>query len=109
MKVADDRLWVMLSGFERFGAFKGDFSFPTDSIESAEYVGQVRKRARGLRAFGTGFPGWIALGRWRHSGRTDFVAAYRNESGYVITLRGQAYRRLIVSSPRLPELDRISR
>ena len=58
-----------------------------------------------MRAPGTGWPGTIALGTWRHDGVKDFCAVYRKGPGVVVELDNATYARLVVSAVR-PDLDR---
>lgn len=108
ISVAEDQLHLELSQWERVGAFHGDISVPTNSIVSVERLENARSSIRGLRAPGTGWPGRIALGTWRTRKTKDFVAVYRNESGYVVELEGQQFDRLIFSSPPIAELETLA-
>jgi hypothetical protein len=108
LSVHDGELSVSLSTWEQIGGFKRDFAVPIAAVTSVEYVPAVRKRARGLRVFGTGFPGKISLGRRRARGHVAFVAAYRDEPGYVIGLRGERYDELIIASPPVDGLDALT-
>lgn len=105
LRITGNELHVQLSRWERVGALSGDVTVPISSITDVEHVDSARSAIRGLRAPGTGLPGVVALGHWRGRGRHDFVAAYRNEPGYVVRLDGQRFDRLIVSSPPVPSLD----
>jgi hypothetical protein len=105
LRVVDDELRIELSRWEKIGALSGDLVFPLTSIVSVERVDTARSSIRGMRAPGTGLPGRLALGRWRGRGSVDFVAAYRDDPGYVVDLTGEPVNRLIISSPRVDELD----
>jgi hypothetical protein len=53
---------------------------------------------KGIRMPGTGWPGTIALGTWRHDGVRDFCAVYRKGPGVVVELSGAGYARFILSA-----------
>jgi hypothetical protein len=52
---------------------------------------------RGMRAPGTGVPGQVALGTWRHRRGKDFVALYRGRPAVIVRLRGAPFQRLLVA------------
>lgn len=99
------RLHLRMSRLEKLGALRRDLSFPLASVTSIIYADAVRTLVRGVRVPGTGVPGLILLGTFRKLGRRTFSAAYRNDAGYVVELRGADYDRLVVSMPRNPSLD----
>jgi len=101
----DELVHLRLSSWEKVGAFQGHVSFPFAAIESVERLTNARSAIRGLRFPGTGLPGVVALGKWRRRGEIDFVAVYKNQSGYVLQLKDQRFDRVIFSSPPIPELD----
>ena len=53
---------------------------------------------RGIRAPGTGWPGRIALGTWRHRGGKGFAAVYRGQPAVMVRLRDSEFAWLLVSS-----------
>lgn len=106
LTVVDDQLHVELSTWEKVGALqRSDLTFPMSSISSVARVDDAREPIRGIRAPSTGWPGRIALGSWRTRRTVDLVAVYRNDAGYLIELDGERFDRLIVSSPRVPQLE----
>lgn len=94
-----------LTTLEKIGAIHTDIDIPTTAIEAVRHVPNARAEVRGLRAPGTGLPGIIALGQWRTRRTKSFVAAYRDEPGYVIDLTGHRFDRIIVSTAPTPALD----
>ncbi len=94
-----------LTSLEKIGAIHPDIDIPTTAIEAVRHVPNARAEVRGLRAPGTGLPGVIALGQWRTGRTKSFVAAYRDEPGYVIDLTGHRFDRIIVSTAPIPTLD----
>lgn len=106
LSVQGSELIVSLSGKEKLGALqKGDLSFPTSSIIDIARVDNGRHSVVGIRSPGTGVPGKIALGTWRTKRGKDFVATYNNDPAYLITLMGESFDRLIISSPEVDELE----
>ena len=56
------------------------------------------RELHGIRAPGTGVPGVVALGTWRHRGGKDFAVVYRGGPAVIVELEGTRYRRLLVSA-----------
>lgn len=98
LRIDGDELVLELSPLEKAGAIHGNVRVPRASVRSVQPVDDAMGAVRGLRAPGTGLPGFIALGTWRRKGGKDFVAAYRHRPGVVVELEGAPYRRLIVST-----------
>lgn len=67
-------LVVHLSLLEKLGALRGDVHVPLSAVRSVEVDPRPWSSLRGIRAFGTGIPGVIALGTRRHRGGRDFAA-----------------------------------
>ncbi len=106
LSVNDDRLQLKLSRWERLGSLRrDDLVFALANVARVERLENARTAIRGLRAPGTGWPGRIALGSWRTRRTVDFVAVYGNKPGYMFELEGERFARLVVSSPRIPEVD----
>jgi len=97
VKVAGGRVEVDLSQKERLAALRGDVSAALGEIVDVRVSPHPFGELRGIRAPGTGVPGVIAIGPWRHPGGKDFVAIYRGRPAVVVTLvRGSEFERLIV-------------
>jgi hypothetical protein len=96
--VEGDDLRVLLGWLERFGAFAGyGFSVPLEAVGAVRVSDDQWHELRGMRAPGTGLPGVIALGTWRHSLGRDFVAVYGRRSAVVVDLSAQRFSRLVIS------------
>jgi hypothetical protein len=98
VRIEGDDLVVALSGWEKLGALHSDVRVPRRCVRSARTVPDAMAEVRGLRAPGTGWPGAIGLGTWRHRGGKDFVAVYRHRPGIVIELDGAAFARLVITA-----------
>jgi hypothetical protein len=90
-------LVLRLSRLEKLGALHGDARVPRDAVEDVAVSQEPFRELRGMRAPGTGFPGRIALGTWRHRDGKDFVALYRDKPAVIVRLRDAPFRRLLVS------------
>jgi hypothetical protein len=90
---------IHLGSWERLAALRGDLVFPRTAVVSMRPTDDVLLEVRGVRAPGFGLPGHAAIGTWRGRGYRDFVAVYwRRRRGIVITLQGQRYDRVVISS-----------
>ena len=91
-------LVLRLSLLERLGAFSGEPHVPLSAIRNVRVTARPWKELKGMRAPGTGWPGTIALGTWRHDGVKDFCAVYRKGPGVVVELDNATYARFVVSA-----------
>ncbi len=88
---------IELSVIDRLGCLRGDVRIPKASIESARVEDAPLGSLRGVRAPGIGFPGRIAVGRWRHRDGTDLVIVRKGERAVVLDLAdGAPFRRVVV-------------
>ena len=98
LEIEGATLVLRLSLLERLGALSGRPRVPLAAVRDVRVTAKPWKELKGIRAPGTGWPGTIALGTWRHDGVKDFCAIYRKGPGVVVELDGAKYARLIVSS-----------
>jgi hypothetical protein len=97
LAVVGGRIEVVLSQKERLAALRGDVSVAADEVADVRVSAHPFGELRGIRAPGTGVPGAIALGTWRHRDGKDFVAIYRRRPAIVVDLLpGGEFHRLIV-------------
>jgi hypothetical protein len=90
---------IHLGPWERLGALRGDLVVPRSSVVSMVPTDNVLGEVRGVRAPGYGLPGHAAIGTWRGRGFKDLVAVYyKRRRGLVITLQGQEYDRIVIST-----------
>jgi hypothetical protein len=90
---------IQLGPWERLGALRGDIVVPRSAVVSMQPSDDVVREVRGVRMPGYGLPGHAVVGTWRGRGFKDFVAVYwRRRRGLVITLRGQEYDRIVIST-----------
>ena len=99
---------IHLGPWERLGAFRGDLVLPRTGVVSMQPTDDVLSEVRGLRAPGFGLPGHAAIGTWRGRGFKDFVAVYwKRPRGIVITLQGQEYDRIVISTGSTVEVPQM--
>ena len=91
-------LVLALSTLERLGGMHGDIRVPLHAVEDVAVSERPFRELRGLRAPGTGWPGRIALGTWRHRGGKGFAAVYRGRRGVIVRLREGEFAWLCVSA-----------
>jgi hypothetical protein len=101
---------VRLGPWERLGAMRGDLVIPRSAVVSMRPTDDVVRELRGRRSPGYGMPGHAAIGTYRGRGYKDFVAVYwKRRRGIVITLQGQDYDRVVISTGETVEvLQRIA-
>jgi hypothetical protein len=98
LEIEGASLVLRLSWLERLGAFSGEPRVPLSSVKEVRVAATPWKELKGMRAPGTGWPGSIALGTWRHDGVKDFCAVYRKGPGVVVELDNATYARFVVST-----------
>jgi hypothetical protein len=98
LEIEGASLVLRLSLLERLGALSGEPRVPIAAVRNVRVTAKPWKELKGIRAPGTGWPGTIALGTWRHEGVKDFCAVYRKGPGVVVELDGAKYARLVVSA-----------
>ena len=98
LEIEGTSLVLRLSLLERLGALSGPPRVPLAAVRDVRVTAKPWKELNGIRAPGTGWPGTIALGTWRHDGVKDFCAVYRKGPGVVVELDNAKYARLVVSA-----------
>jgi len=91
-------LVLTLSPLERLGGMHGDIRVPLSALEDVAVSERPFRDLRGIRAPGTGWPGRIALGTWRHRGGKGFAAVYRGRPAVMVRLRDSEFAWLLVSA-----------
>ncbi len=91
-------LVLALSRWERLGGLHGDIRVPLSAVDELAATERPFRELRGMRAPGTGWPGRIALGTWRHRGGKGFAAVYRGKPGVIVRLRDSEFAWLCVSA-----------
>jgi hypothetical protein len=74
-------LVVQLTTWEKVGALHRDLRVPLSAVRAASVVGEPWKALHGIRAPGTGWPGWIMLGTAREKFGKDWFLAVSNGFG----------------------------
>jgi hypothetical protein len=98
-EVEGDRLVLRLTTGEHLESVHRDLGVPRDSVTSARVTDDVWSELRGIRAPGTGIPGVIAVGTRRGAFGKDFAVVHGKGSGVVVELKGQAFERIVITSP----------
>jgi len=101
LQADSDTLTLVLSRAEKLQALHSDLTVPLVHVVSIEPVADLWSQLRGIRAPGTGIPRRLLLGTTRYQGGRDFCIARFNTAGIVVTLRDEAFSRLLVSTPSL--------
>ncbi len=91
-------LQVALTPQEAIFGLKQSFTIPWIQIVNIAEVTDLWVHIRGIRAPGTGSPGVIMLGTTRYQGKKDFNAVYGHKPGFVISLTGGPYTRVLVTN-----------
>lgn len=104
--IDDESVTVSLSTLEKVEAVHPDVSVPRSAVITARTVPDGMTEVHGLRAPGTGLPGVVMVGTWRHQGGTTFAVCHGERPAVVIDLTGAAYDRLVVTVDEPEEVVR---
>jgi hypothetical protein len=99
LHVEGNDLALRFTTFEKIAGLVRDTRVPLSSIRSVEVVEDGLAAAKGLRAPGLGLPGIRKLGTWRTLGAKSLVSVRRDVPAVRITLDGERYDTLLVSTP----------
>lgn len=94
-----DRLQVRLSAAEKLAGLHRDLDVPRSAVRSVEVLADGLAAAHGLRAPGLTLPRLVKMGTWRGRGARSFVEVRRGEPALRLTLHGQRYDTVLVSTP----------
>jgi hypothetical protein len=94
-----DHLQIRLNLAEKIGSLHGDLEIPRSAVRAAEVVSDGLRAATGLRAPGLAIPRRVKMGTWRGRGARRFVAVRRGQPTLRLTLDGQRYDTVLVSTP----------
>jgi len=106
LEVGTTSLTVRLSAWESGLALHRSFDVPLHAVRDVARAEDAWTALRGIRAPGTGWPGLIAYGTFRHSGLRDFAAVWKHRPAVVVDLdpTGASYARIIATVAD-PEMD----
>ncbi len=95
--VEGGELHVRLRPLERLAAFHGDVTVPLASVDEVRVLERALDALRGVRAPGTGVPGWLSIGTRRGAFGRDFVSIVGRGRGVAIVLRDSTFKQIVVS------------
>ena len=102
--LTENELRIKMSRLERLGALHVDVVVPRSSVTFAQVAPDGLRVVRGLRAPGTGIPGYLMLGTTRGSFGRDFCVVRGRGPAVVIDLSAQPFERLVVSASDAPSV-----
>jgi hypothetical protein len=97
-------LEVRLSRAEHVLGLLPDLRVPVTAIVRAEVVENGLTAARGMRRPGSDLPGVGKYGTWRHRGNKQYVAVRRGIPALHLSLIGQRYQDVVVSTAQAAQL-----
>jgi hypothetical protein len=98
IEIRDGYLMVHLSPLQRWATLRKGVKVPLSRIRGATPDPGAIPHQLGIRAPGTGMPGFIAAGTFYKSGDKQFVYWRRGESAVLVELDGHKFDRLILGS-----------
>lgn len=102
--IRDGYLEVKLSPLQRWATLRRGVKVPFEQIRGATPDPTAIPTQLGLRAPGTGLPGFIAAGTFYKSGDKQFAYWRRGETAVIVELAGHKFDRLILGSKNAKEL-----
>jgi hypothetical protein len=104
LEVDGDQLALRLTAEEHLEGMHRDVVVPMSAVTDIRVTEDVWSELRGIRAPGTGLPGVIAVGTRRGSFGKDFVVVHGKGGGVVVELVGQAFSRIVITTPEPGEV-----
>lgn len=90
-------LVLHLDRVEQVEALHGELRFPASAVQHVEVLEDALSAVHGVRAPGTGFPGMVAVGTYRHDGGKSFAVIHHDTPrGVRVALQGADFTELIV-------------
>lgn len=109
IEVGNGFLEVKLSPLQRWATLRKGLKIPLSQVRGATADPAAIPQQLGMRAPGTGVPGFIAAGTYYKSGDKQFAYWRRGETAVVVELSGHKFDRLILGSKNPRELaDKIN-
>jgi hypothetical protein len=96
--IANGFLEVKLSPLQRWATLRKGVKVPLSLVRGATVDPSAIPAQLGMRAPGTGLPGFIAAGTFYKSGDKQFAYWRRGETAVIIELEGHKFDRLILGS-----------
>jgi hypothetical protein len=97
VRVDSGDIVLELRPWERMEALHGDLRLPRSALQGAEVLDDAIHAVHGLRAPGTGLPGFVAVGTYRASGRKLFAVVHHDHRrGVRLRFSGADYDEVIV-------------
>jgi hypothetical protein len=88
---------VTLTAFEKIEAVHGEIRLALASLQGADVLDDAVHAVHGLRAPGTGVPGYVAVGTYRNHGRKVFAVVHHDaRRGVRLRFRGLDFDEVIV-------------
>jgi hypothetical protein len=93
-------LLLHLTRTEEFEAIHRDLRFPASVLIGVEILNDALGAVHGIRAPGTGIPGLVEVGTYRHRGGKSFAVVHHDTPrGVRITLQDADFDELLIGCP----------
>jgi hypothetical protein len=97
VSIHNDELDLSITGIDRLLSLSSGFEIPLSHIRAVGEDTVTGRRAwNGLRSPGTGIPGFLSAGRYRHDGTTDFLCVRHPGPALAIDLDDERFNRIVV-------------
>jgi hypothetical protein len=97
VEIDDRNVTVRLSTWEKLAGMRGGvFTVPRKAVRGCEVLERPLSAIRGIRSPGTGIPGLIAYGTYRHAHGKDFNAVHRGQRAVRLALADQTFSAMVV-------------
>ncbi|MEU4422081.1 hypothetical protein AB0F81_15760 [Actinoplanes sp. NPDC024001] len=104
VEVTADRVRIQLTPGEKVAGLRGDLDLPRTAIRAAQVVPDGPAAVSGLRAPGLAVPRRTKIGTWRGRGSRSFAVVRRGQPTLCLSLTGERYDRVLVSTPDAADL-----
>ena len=103
-RVHDGTLTLSFTPAQKVAGLLRDQQVPLTAVQAVEVIPDGLEAARGLRAPGLALPGRHKIGTWRSSAGKSLVAVHGHRPAVRLTLDGQRYTTLLLTTDAPEEL-----
>jgi hypothetical protein len=96
--INEDTVTIAMSALEKAEALHRDLTFPRSAVTDVQVVANAMQEVHGLRLPGTSLPGVVLVGSFVSRDAHTFAVCHGDGPGIVISVTGQHYDRVVMTT-----------